>query len=108
MKNSRVQVFDKDFNFKRQWGSFGNASGQFSGTAPGIDYYEKEDLVFVVDKTSTNFQAFDTDGKFISKFGSKAKQDGQFNRPEDIAIDPDGRVFVADTGNSRIQVFGTK
>ena len=80
----------------------------FQGTAPGIDFYEKEDLVFVVDKTSTNFQAFDTDGKFISKFGSKGKQDGQFNRPEDIAIDPDGRVFVADTGNSRIQVFGMK
>ena len=108
MKNSRVQVFDKDFNFKRQWGSFGNGSGQFSGTIPGIDYYEKEDLVFVVDKTSTNFQAFDANGKFISKFGSKGKQDGQFNRPEDIAIDPEGNVFVADTGNSRIQVFGTK
>ena len=85
-----------------------DGSGQFSGTAPGIDFYEKENLVFVVDKTSTNFQAFDTDGKFVSKFGSKGKQDGQFNRPEDIAIDPDGRVFVADTGNSRIQVFGTK
>jgi len=109
MKNSRVQVFGKDFNFKRQWGSFGNASGQFSGTAPGIDLYEKEeDLVFVVDKTSTNFQVFDENGKFISKFGSKGKQDGQFNRPEDLAIDLRGNVFIADTGNSRIQVFGTK
>ncbi|MGH9981494.1 MAG: 6-bladed beta-propeller [Nitrososphaeraceae archaeon] len=108
MKNSRVQVFDKDFNFKRQWGSLGNASGQFSGTVPGIDLYEKEDLVFVVDKTSTNFQVFDKNGKFISKLGSKGKQDGQFNRPEDIAIDPEGNVFVADTGNSRIQVFGNK
>jgi tripartite motif-containing protein 71 len=108
MKNSRVQVFDKDFNFKRQWGSFGNGSGQFSGTIPGIDYYEKEDLVFVADKRSTNFQVFDENGKFISKFGSKGKQDGQFNRPEDLAIDPEGKVFIADTSNSRIQVFGTK
>ena len=108
MKNSRVQVFDKDFNFIRQWGSFGTGPGQFSGTIPGIDYYEKEDLVFVDDKRSTNFQVFDENGKSISKYGSKGKQDGQFNRPEDIAIDPEGKVFVADTGNSRIQVFGTK
>ncbi|MFB5601209.1 MAG: hypothetical protein ACE5SW_13395, partial [Nitrososphaeraceae archaeon] len=35
----------------------------------------------------------------------KGKKDGSFNRPEDIAIDPLGRVFVSDTGNSRIQVF---
>ena len=45
MKNSRIQVFDKDFNFKHQWGSFGNGTGQFSGTIPGIDLYEKENLV---------------------------------------------------------------
>ena len=69
---------------------------------------KKQDLVFVVDKTSTNFQVFDENGKFISKLGSKGKQDGQFNRPEDLAIDPEGNVFVADTGNSRIQVFGNK
>lgn len=105
MKNSRVQVFDENFNYIRQWGSFGNMSGQFSGTIPGIDYYEKEGLVFVVDKTSTNVQVFDQHGKFISKFGSKGGKDGQFNRPEDLAIDPQGRIFVADTGNSRIQVF---
>jgi DNA-binding beta-propeller fold protein YncE len=48
---------------------------------------------------------FDKDGKFISKFGTKGKNDGSFNRPEDIAIDPLGMVFVSDTGNSRIQVF---
>ena len=77
----------------------------FQGTAPGIDYYEKQDLVFVVDKTSTNVQVFDKDGKFINKFGSKGSNDGQFSRPEDLAIDPQGKVFVADTGNSRIQVF---
>ena len=106
MKNYRIQVFDESFNFKRQWGSFGNESGQFSGTIPGIDYYEKEGLVFIVDKTSANVKVFDQNGKFVSKFGSKGKQDGQFNRPEDLAIDPEGKVFVADTGNSRIQIFG--
>ena len=63
--------------------------------------------MFVIDKLSTNVQIFDKQGKFISKFGSKGTGDGQFIRPEDIAIDPQGRIFVCDTGNSRIQIFST-
>jgi DNA-binding beta-propeller fold protein YncE len=61
--------------------------------------------VFVVDKLSTNVQIFDQNGKFISKFGTKGTGDGQFKRPEDIAVDPQGKIFVCDTGNSRIQIF---
>jgi secreted PhoX family phosphatase len=38
-------------------------------------------------------------------FGTKGTGEGQFKRPEDIAIDPQGRIFVCDTGNSRIQIF---
>lgn len=105
MRNSRVQVLDKEFNLVTQWGSYGNGSGKFSLTFPGIDIDEKSGLVFVVDKIATNVQIFDKTGKFISKFGSKGTGDGQFKRPEDIAIDPQGRIFVCDTGNSRIQIF---
>jgi DNA-binding beta-propeller fold protein YncE len=105
MRNSRVQVLDKDFELVTQWGSYGNGSGQFSLTFPGIDVDENTGLVFVVDKLSTNVQVFDQNGKFISKFGSKGTAEGQFKRPEDIALDPHGRIFVCDTGNSRIQVF---
>jgi DNA-binding beta-propeller fold protein YncE len=62
-------------------------------------------LVFVVDKIATNVQIFDKTGKFISKFGSKGTGEGQFKRPEDIAIDPQGRIFVCDTENLIIQIF---
>lgn len=30
---------------------------------------------------------------------------GQFNLPHSIAVDPDGRVLVADRENSRVQIF---
>jgi len=44
--------------------------------------------------------------QFANKnFGQYGDGDGQFNRPEDVTVGPDGRVYVADTGNHRVQVF---
>lgn len=38
-------------------------------------------------------------------FGTAGADTGEFSQPQGIAIDPDGKVYVADTGNNRIQVF---
>ena len=49
------------------------------------------------------------DGQFILErggcVGSESKEAGQFDDPHGIAMDSQGRVFVADRGNSRIQIF---
>ena len=37
--------------------------------------------------------------------GSESREPARFSDPHDIKIDSQGRVFVADRGNSRIQVF---
>lgn len=50
-------------------------------------------------------QVFDADGQFLTKWGSKGGDDGQFTTPEGIAVDAAGNVYVADTGNDRVQVF---
>ena len=43
---------------------------------------------------------------FDFKFGSNLSADGQFEYPNGVAYDPNNnRIIVADTGNSRIQVF---
>jgi len=43
---------------------------------------------------------------FVKKWGSEGSGDGQFKKPEDIAIDSKTEnVYVTDTKNSRIQVF---
>ena len=48
---------------------------------------------------------FDSDGKFITKWGSKGPGDGEFNYPEGISVDSSGNVYVADSFNHRIQKF---
>ena len=48
---------------------------------------------------------FDKNGKFVKSWGSKGQEPGQFNTVHGIAIDAQNNVYVADTGNRRIQVF---
>lgn len=44
-------------------------------------------------------------GSFVGEFGSAGNGAGEFFDPEAIAVDPGGNVYVADTGNHRIQKF---
>ena len=45
------------------------------------------------------------DGTFIKSWGSSGCADGQFRAPHSLAFDSQGRLFVADRGNRRIQIF---
>jgi sugar lactone lactonase YvrE len=48
---------------------------------------------------------FTKDGTFIKAWGEAGSGPGQFNIPHSLAIDSQGRLFVADRGNVRIQIF---
>ena len=48
---------------------------------------------------------FDKDGHFIKSWGQRGSEVGQFNSLRGIALDSQGNVYVADSGNKRIQVF---
>lgn len=49
---------------------------------------------------------FAPDGTFLASWGEPGSGPGQFNLPHGIAVDRQGRVYVADRENSRVQVFG--
>jgi len=48
---------------------------------------------------------FAPDGSFIRSFGQWGFEDGEFRAPHSLAMDSQGRLFVADRGNNRIQIF---
>jgi len=45
------------------------------------------------------------DGKFVKAFGKRGSQPGEFMGPHGLAFDSQGRLFVADRSNNRIQIF---
>jgi sugar lactone lactonase YvrE len=48
---------------------------------------------------------FSRDGKFLMAWGKRGTAPGEFNTPHGITIDSQGRLFVADLWNYRIQIF---
>jgi DNA-binding beta-propeller fold protein YncE len=48
---------------------------------------------------------FSKDGKFIKAWGKPGSAPGEFSSPHAIAMDSQGRIFVADRSNRRIQIF---
>ena len=48
---------------------------------------------------------FSSDGRHILSWGRPGTRPGQFNIPHNIAVGSDGRVYVADRENHRVQVF---
>jgi DNA-binding beta-propeller fold protein YncE len=48
---------------------------------------------------------YDKNGDWVKQWGDRGNGLGQFNTPHSIAADAQGRIYVADRGNRRIQVF---
>ena len=75
--NQRIVVLDSAGNYVRSFGSFCNVN----------------------DPTNTPCADPDGDGPLVTG-------DGQFYEPWGVAVDGSGNIYVADTWNGRIQVFG--
>ncbi len=66
---------------------------------------DTEGNIFVVDSKRCCIYKIDDRGNLLAKWGSFGSDDGEFDRPEEIAVDREGNVYVLDTGNCRIQKF---
>ncbi len=91
------------------FGSTGNLGGQLSAVR-GIAV-AGDGSIYVADSQNHRIQKFSSEGEYLMGWGSYATVDsgnapgGTFNEPWGIAVGADGRVYVADTWNHRIQVF---
>jgi hypothetical protein len=49
---------------------------------------------------------FTSEGELIQSWGEPGEGPGEFNLPHSVWVHSDGRVFVCDRENSRVQIFG--
>ena len=95
--------------FLLKWDSLGSGGGQLhSPRAISTDSNNNVYLVsqYIVNQVRlTRIMKFTSDGVFITKWGSRGSDDGQFRNPFDIAVDTNDNVYVVDQQNHRIQKF---
>jgi DNA-binding beta-propeller fold protein YncE len=90
-------------------GTSGEAPDVFG--APSAVVVAPNDDVFIADGhngcncPNARIVKFSKDGKFIRQIGRKGSGPGEFDGPHALAFDSQGRLFVGDRSNNRIQIF---
>jgi DNA-binding beta-propeller fold protein YncE len=108
-----------DYEFERQWGSYGSGKGQFilpisvaTDTAGNV-YVGEVGLESNGSLVASSFrvQKFDSGGMFLASWGGLGSGDSQFSAPCGIATDREDNVYVADSdgggnaNNARVLKF---
>jgi len=110
-----IQKFKDNGQFVKIWrGNAGFYKPRGIAFGPYMDTENKTQYVFyVADEGRHNISIFsEIKGTLIGYVGSKGSANGQFNSPQDVELDLLTNVglpyiYVADTGNNRIQKFNT-
>ncbi len=117
--NNRLQEFEVhpwtgEHEFKLVLGSAGTGNGEFK-EQQGISYREAlekgkgRSFLAVADTGNSRVQLFyeKPSGKgvmsYLAKFGKAGSGSEQFKEPRGVEVGETGEIFVADTGNNRVQ-----
>jgi hypothetical protein len=104
--NRRLQVFDLSGKFLRIVVTSGLPRGfDFLPPRPGATKQTPDNLA-IVDTLSHDATIWNVKGTKMVTFGGQGVLDGQFSYPNDLSVGPKSRMFVADTANGRVQVWG--
>jgi sugar lactone lactonase YvrE len=103
MYNNRVEVFDADGNFIRQWGKQGDRPGTFS--RPKGIAIDADGHVWVADAVQDILQCYTADGQFLMWMGGHGLFPGQFRALAGLYIDKNNRIFTSEQYPGRVQMF---
>ena len=100
--NQCIYVYDNSGRQKTTIGLYGTGPLHFNSPT-GIAICG--DIMYVAEHGGNRIYKLTISGEFLGNFGSEGSDKGQFLYPWGMCIGPDNRLYVADNGNHRIQVF---
>ena len=99
-QNSRVQVFDEDGTYLREW-TF--------GPRPPMDIHSfivtSDQKLWAADQGTHKILGYDLDGNFLYSWGSWGEYPGGFWGVHGLSTDTEGNFYTASVNNGRIQKF---
>lgn len=101
-RNGRIQVFDLDGHFKRQFGRPGEAYGEL-GRPMNLTAWNNE--LYVPEYFNDRIQVFGLDGTPKRIIGKPGNGPGEFSAPGGVAVTADGNLLVSDFYNHRVQLL---
>ncbi len=98
---ARVMVFGPDLGYKTTIG----AKGELAAPT-GLAVDDARHRLYVVDARRHSVVVFELpSGRHLETVGGRGAGPRQFNFPTAVAVGPDGRVYITDTMNYRVQVL---
>lgn len=102
----KVYVYNENKKLLFKFGEKGGSTGKLSRPkAIGID--NRNGRLYVVDYMRHTVTSYDKNGNYIFEFGGLGWGEGWFQYPSDIFVDKNGKIFVADFFNNRVQAFNS-
>jgi Tol biopolymer transport system component len=89
------------------FGNSGSGNGQFGPAAPiGIAIDKSTGDIYLSDLLDNRVEKFDSQGAYLSQFGSGGSGSGEFLDPVGVAVEQSsGDVYVTDLVNARVEKF---
>ena len=106
-RSDDVYVSDKTANRIVVYDYFGNYTNQLGlgiVNSPGGIACDQNGNVWIADTGNNRIVLLSPAGRVLLSWGTEGDKLGAFRRPADVAVG-DGKVYVLDAGNSRVQVF---
>ena len=102
--NIRLEIFDADGKFIREFGKGGDGPGRFA--RPKGIAIDSDGHIWVADEVQSRVQVFDQEGRLLIYFGQMGWYPGQFQALYGIAYDKQNNlVITSEQFPGRVQVF---